>query len=644
MSWNIAAEIIAALIVVVIFINSRYAHSMPSPRERLFRLILLYSFFSFAINIITIITIEYYYYFSRTFIYIANSAYFIFYPLITTLFIIYVVLYIYEQTPRESISQQKVIFKILFIVNAIYMAIVVINIFDGSIFYLDEFNRYYRGPLNKSPIVLSAITIVGGSIIAFNKRKYLDWPFFQASIFAAVISLSIVMLQTILPNVLLTGSALAITALTFYLNFQTNKLSIDSLTSYPNRETFLANLAIIAKKKDKQSVYIIGLDNYKRIRETVGQRRANTLFKNVADKLNSASNGGQLYRYGDDELALIIKTDDERATTKAIIEMFREPWQVNGISTRLTASTAILRIPLEYESVTDIVTLLNNTLATASKATNLDYVVCDTTILNSIKRKNKIVDLLVNENCSSFCSLVYQPIFSLENNEFYAAEALIRMQAEDLNNVSPAEFIPLAEELGVIDKLGMWVFEEVLKFLSSLEEQNIEIPKISINFSAYQFLTENLVEQTALLLEKYQINGDRITFELTESALITTSFDKIYEIMNSLRNLGIEFYIDDFGSGYSNLSYILSLPIKFIKLDKTLLWGADGSKRRLEFLENLIEVTQKVGFIVVVEGVENQDQLNLIRKTPCKLAQGFYLSPPLVKDEFEKRLSEGISI
>ncbi|MFA7671917.1 MAG: GGDEF domain-containing phosphodiesterase [Sphaerochaetaceae bacterium] len=638
MQWNAAAEIIAALVVLVIFINSRFTHSMPSPREKLFRLILIYSLLSFFLNIISVITIYYYYLFSRLFIYIINSSYFIFYPLITQLFILYIILYIYEQVPKESKSQQRVIFRIIGITTSFYILFVIFDIFNGLIFYLDESNQYHRGVFNGIPIVLSAFHIIVASYVSFIKRKHLDAPFFQAAIFATVLSLSTVTLQLVFPNVLLTGSAFAITTLIFYLNFQTTKLSIDSVTLYPNKDTFLANVSTISKKKEANTIFVVALDNYNRIRETIDQRRANQLLKNVADKLNLIGAGGQVYRYKDDELALIVKAENEKKVAKKIVELFSKTWEINGISTCLSASTAVLKLPLINNSTTDITILLDNALATSTKFAHHDFIVCDIAILNTIKRKNTIVEALLNNSCDSLFSIVYQPIFSLETNTLYEAEALLRMEVDSVGSVSPDEFIPLAEKLGVIDKLGLWVIEEVLKYLSSLKAEGIEIPKISINFSAQQFLTHNLVGKIRTLLKKYKIKGDSLAFELTESALIESSFDKIIAIIKSLKELGIEFHLDDFGSGYSNLSLILSLPIKFIKIDKSLLWEIQGGARREKLLQSLIEVTQKVGFNVVVEGVENSSQLQFLKDAGCQMAQGYFLSPPLKEAEFKQFL------
>jgi diguanylate cyclase (GGDEF)-like protein len=638
--WNSVPEIISTFVLFVIFINSRVTHTMPSSRERLFRFILIYSISSFILNIISVWTIASYQVANRLFSLIVNSAYFLFYPLITPLFIIYILFYINEHIPEEHYYRIKATFGAIIVTTVAYLIFVGVALKYNLLFYLDENNYYHRGTLNMVPILMSIFHIIIASIVATRERHYLDRFFFQAVSWVPLLSLGIVIIQIFYAETILTGVAFSIAIISFYLNFQTSKISIDSLTRLPNRDTFIANLETLNKKHKTATVLVLSLHNFKGINDTFGHRKGDLLLISVADQLKGICPKGEVYRYGGDEFAIISTKKNHQSLVDNIETRFGESWLINGISTHLNASLAILLLPFNSDTKSDSISILDHAIKMGERQKSFTIIDCDMAVLQTIRRKNQILEQLLNTPYQNLFNIHYQPIFSLENLKLVSAEALLRMESEELGSVSPDEFIPLAEESGLIGKIGLFVLEEVAKFLNSLNSQLFEIPTISINFSSKQFGLSTLTSDFIKIIDSYKIPHNKINLELTESSFIGNSIQKVQDVMIELSEAGIEFNLDDFGKGYSNLSYVVNLPFKAIKLDKSLLWESKREKPVRQFITSLIKMVRQMGFLVIVEGVENIEQLDFLRTTECNMVQGYFLSPPLSGEDFIKALKK----
>lgn len=642
MRWNAVPEMIATLLLVVILINSRDTHAMPSPKDRLFRFTLVYSICSFLLNILTVLTVHFHQVVPRWVNMVVNTAYFALYPLITQLFIIYILLYAFEQAPSGHQARLRIVFTVILASSAAYVLLVGLNLRTGWIFYLDEANDYHRGPLNRVSLLLAITHIVIGIITVYRERIHLDKFFFRVVLWFPLLSLAIVIIQVLYLEVILTGTALAIAILSVYLNFQTRKISIDNLTQYPNRETFVSNLETIIRHDREAVVLVASLDNFKNVNDTFGQRRGDLFLKTIADEMQQLCPKGQVYRYGGDELALITESQERKRVLDLLMQRFGEEWTVEGISTRISASVAFLELPFRADPSTDPLTLIDHALRTAKTRGRGKLVRCDTMVLHTIRRRNKLAERLMNALNEESLSVSYQPIFALGSGNMEMAEALLRMETEELGTISPAEFIPLAEELGLIAELGRWVLEQVCILLDEFRSSGEEMPVISVNFSTQQFSQTRIVNEILDMVDRYRIPAGKINLELTESTFIGASFQEANRIMGQLLSHGIHFHLDDFGVGYSNLSYMVNLPFRCIKLDKSLLWEVSETNRMHTFIESLIKVVRQMNYSVIVEGVENSAQVAFLRSIGCDMAQGYHLCAPLSKGQFMSKLRGGL--
>ena len=224
--------------------------------------------------------------------------------------------------------------------------------------------------------------------------------------------------------------------------------------------------------------------------------------------------------------------------------------------------------------------------------------------------------------------MVYQPIYEIPSRRLHGFEALIRWENKHLGKVSPAEFIPIAEDSGLIHPISNWVLDSVCKQISLWQQSQLQSGRISMNLSPAQLLEENLSETIKNTLEKYHLSLDSIEFELTEMAAIQEN-EVANTTMKNLRELGVSHALDNFGTGYSSMQYLKYLPVTTIKIAQSFTRGLGVHKTDEKIIASIIALGRKMGLRVVAEGVETEKQLTLLIKEQCDYAQGFLFSKPL---------------
>ena len=242
-------------------------------------------------------------------------------------------------------------------------------------------------------------------------------------------------------------------------------------------------------------------------------------------------------------------------------------------------------------------------------------------------------------------SVFYQPIHSLQTGEIQGFEALARWQHRELGMLSPDKFIPLAEEIGLIDALGEQILRKACSQMRFFKDDSFnETPlTLSVNLSSKQFAQSNLVERIEQILDETDFLPSRLKLEITETLFFEFK-EKAVEMLTRLRDLGIEINIDDFGTGYSNLSYLMQLPISTLKIDRSFISPIKDDGGNTEIVEIIVLLARNLGMKVIAEGVETAAQVEQLRKLDCESAQGYYFSKPMCFDEAEEFLREKTGI
>ncbi|NLA91940.1 MAG: phosphodiesterase [Spirochaetales bacterium] len=631
MTWNIAPEIVSLGLILVILQNASMSKWRASRREKFFIFALYYTIFAIVLNLLSVIPSDHMTPYGSFYDRFFNTAYFIFYTPLSLIFNLYIVFYIAERAPKESEVKIRRTAIALLASIAVYQIFPITNFKTQWLFYFDAQGNYVRGLLNHLPFLLVIFNILLGLSLVISQRHYIDPYFFKVILWLPIITIAIIVIQSIFTQVILTGATMTLALTAIYLNFQTSKISIDNLTQFPNRDTFLATLVQQVNSKQKTTVMVVSLNNFKVVNDTFGQAMGDRFLKEVANTLAEIVPQGEVFRYGGDEFAIMTTKGRELSMVSDVINRFKTHWNINGVTSRLGASYAILQLPIKNGAPVDATSLLEFALLRAKEQGSGQAVYCDALILEDIRRRTIIADQLLQSQGELF-SLHFQPIYSLATGEILFAEALLRMECDKFGSISPGEFIPLAEELGIIGDLSRWVFEEACRLLNS----HPELPTISLNFSGFHFIDPSMASFIKETLIYYKIDPAKIIIELTESAFFTSFMEDALAFMEELIALGVKFHLDDFGTGYSSLSRMVSLPFTCVKIDSSLLrhTSEEQEEEDFTFISSIVSIVKQLGFCPVVEGIESEKELQFLREIECDYGQGFLLQKPLTEEQF----------
>lgn len=423
----------------------------------------------------------------------------------------------------------------------------------------------------------------------------------------------------------------------------------DSLTGLPNRNLCLDRLAqaILKAKRSANpvSLLIIGLDHFKEVNNTMGHLAGDTLLCKATDRLQSLlRDSDTLARLGSDEFAVIIEeeqgVDSLPAVTHKIIESFKKPFVISECEVLVGASVGISVFPQDDDTARGLLQKADTALH-ASKVECRGTVTAfksemDALVHNRMSLRSDLSAALMNNEFH----LVFQPIVNSASGEVVSSEALLRWTHPEKGVIPPDIFIPIAEDTGYIEEIGLWVLDSAVQQLSHWRKLGHNSLKISINLSIKQIQMGLTPNDIIDILSKYNVPANMLTLEMTESMFVE-NIESTRNWMLELRKEGVQFSIDDFGTGYSSLSYLLSLPVSTIKIDRCFVSNLLNGRNDETLVSAIITLSQKLGFTVVAEGVEERGELSKLLEYQCEYIQGYFFSKPLLPTDFEQVLVEG---
>ncbi len=414
----------------------------------------------------------------------------------------------------------------------------------------------------------------------------------------------------------------------------------DALTKLPNRSYFEERLgqvmALSKRNHSTAAILFIDLDRFKVINDTLGHHIGDEMLKVVANRIKSVlRQGDTLARLGGDEFVVILEQLKEKSepahVSKKIIEIIRKPILVDAYTLTTTASIGIALFPDDGDEMNTIIKHADSAMYEAKKLgkDRFHYYQKELSI-NSIKRLN-IEQYLRNAIKNDEFSLYYQPQYDLKSSKIIGLEALIRWKNATLGQVGPDQFIPVAEETGLIIEIGEFVFEEACRTFVELQRSGLILETIAINVSSVQIRQNNFLERITEIIENTGIEADHIEIEITERYLMEYTESSL-TILEDLRKLGLKISIDDFGTGYSSMSYLKKLPIDTIKVDKSFIDEIASDKNDYEITKAIIALSSSLEYSVVAEGIETIEQEETLRDLNCDMGQGYYFCRPLSKE------------
>lgn len=429
----------------------------------------------------------------------------------------------------------------------------------------------------------------------------------------------------------------------------------DPLTDLPNRRLLVdrLNQALARCRRHERigALLFLDLDNFKTINDTLGHPIGDALLQQVARRLTECvRREDTAARLGGDEFVLLLAEEDstieaytQHVDTAAnkVLASLSQPYEVQGHRLYATTSIGVSLFPQNNETADDVLMQADTAMYRAKEAGRNTV----RFFLPSMRKFSEDQLHIQNDLRQALerdeLQILWQPKHDFSGNTL-GAEALLRWQHPDRGLIMPSEFIPVAEDIGIITSLGNQVLEVACGLLRKLADEYAEAGPIhlSVNISPQQFQQADFSMQVAHYLKESGANPSRLTLELTEN-MLATNLDEVMAKMVDLKRLGVRFSIDDFGTGYSSLAYLKRLPLDEIKIDRSFVNDIIKDPETVSIVEAIITMASKLGLSVVAEGVENSREFDFLRKRGCHCFQGYMLCQPMTDDEFLEFISEG---
>lgn len=419
----------------------------------------------------------------------------------------------------------------------------------------------------------------------------------------------------------------------------------DALTGLPNRLSLFenANDELLTQNGRYSAVLFIDMDNFKYINDTIGHASGDQLIVKTGERLASLlKEGCLLYRLSGDEFIILIKDigrkEDAEAFASHIIAGFREEFEVSNSVLHVSLSVGIALYPEHSRSIEELIRYADIAMYRAKLSGRDRYVVYDRQMNEAFAERISIEKHLHSALARNEFELYYQPQFDLKLNKVSGFEALLRWKSPELGVISPLKFIRIAEDTQLIIPLGTWVLRNACSFLNRLHKRGLNDITISVNISLLQLLQTDFHNIVVDMLEYFELEPACLELEITETLLIE-SYEVIGAKLEKLKEYGVRIALDDFGMGYSSLSYLKQLPISTLKIDKSFIDGIYEDENR-SLTGYIVALGKSLNMCVVAEGVERQEQLQFLIEHECNKIQGYLFSRPVTENEAIKLLDD----
>lgn len=420
----------------------------------------------------------------------------------------------------------------------------------------------------------------------------------------------------------------------------------DQLTGLYNRHYMQSHMhsvfARANRQKKKAALLFMDIDNFKNINDSLGHDIGDKVLKQTAERLKELlRETDSPARTGGDEFTILIEglteNDHAEVVARKLVDLFKEPYIVKEKEIYTTASVGISVYPDDSQSIDELMQYADIAMYQAKDDGRNRYRFFSNEMRKISERHMLITAQLRHALARDEFSLMFQPKIDIIKGEIVGAESLLRWHNESLGDVSPNEFIPLAEKLGLITEIGHWVLLESCREAVTWNKGSQNDLKVSVNVSPKQFRATNLLQDINDSLRESGLENHCLELEITENLLLH-DVEQHQLILESLRQSGISLAMDDFGTGYSSLSYLKRFPIQVLKIDRSFIRDLFEDGNSMALVEAIIVMAKKLGLEIVAEGVENEEQLKFLRKKEVSIAQGYYFSPPIPAEKFKQLL------
>lgn len=511
--------------------------------------------------------------------------------------------------------------------------------FTSLIFYFDEGKNYLHGGLFMILYASAVYYVLASLVHSVRCRKTMTLLQNASVIFYTVSSFGAVILQICFANLMVAQFAVAISVLMIYLSLENPSDYGDKMLGVYNSLAF--NEVVNSNIEQEKQFRILGIqiEGLRYIGEMLGTENQHQIVKGIAEFFVQAAGSRRVFALADTRFAIVEKKKnlEWEKLIRTVQGRFQSPFASQGIEVSLTAPMCVIDVPGSVQTLEDVMDVMNYCFEEKRTGSRDEVIYAGEDILKEGKRENQILQIINQAIREHIFQVYYQPIYSVEKQRFTSAEALLRLSYGDMGFISPEEFIPVAEKNGLILEIGAYVFREVCRFMTENRVWELGIETIHINLSVVQCMYDQLYEQLVKIMDEYKLDYSHVHLEITETAAVISE-DTLWANMQKLIDVGVEFALDDYGTGFSNTMAVIKYPFRTIKLDKSMVWDSMKNQKAMSVLKHSISMIKEMNMEVVAEGVEEQEQAEKLADMGCDFFQGYYYSRPVCSKEFLEKV------
>lgn len=414
----------------------------------------------------------------------------------------------------------------------------------------------------------------------------------------------------------------------------------DALTGIANRVLFVEHLNLAVHERQPFAVCVFDLDRFKIINDSLGHGAGDALLKHVSERLQSIVRSSDVVaRAGGDEFLLLLRNVGSAEEIEALIirwmSALSQPYQITGLELHVSPSIGIARYPADGQVAEELLARADEAMYFAKRSGRKTFRFFDSSVMGFSRERLEIEAELRGALSQGQLALHYQPKIDIATGEMRSVEALIRWHHPKRGFILPGEFIPIAEESGLILEIGDWVIREACRQAREWQKRNLPFLRVAVNVSPLQFCQANFVKKVNAALGDHSLDATYLEIELTEATLMSNAETSV-ALLEQLSELGVVVAIDDFGTGYSSMSYLQRFPIDKLKIDRSFISDVASNAGDASIVRAIISLAHGLRLKVIAEGVESEEQLGILRRMGCDQYQGFFRSPAVPPSEIER--------
>lgn len=505
----------------------------------------------------------------------------------------------------------------------------------GLVFYFDHAGNYFHGPLFDLLYIISIIYYIVALVQAVVHRAALKKAQVATVQLYTAMNIVAILIEMFTRSLLVAQFVASLAILLIYFSMENPEDYSDKKLGIFNRDGFVLRLTGMLDKKKGFRVLGVPIQGLKYLNDTLGVDNYDLLLKEIAEFFAHVGGVKNVFRMSNSRFAIIYKDDSfaEECLIDTIQNRFERPFYLNGMSISLEAPMAVVHYPEDALTIENLIDLLDYAMNEAAMNEEHEILRANEDLLNKKRREGQVLRAMKDALREERFEVFYQPIYSVKKERYTAAEALIRMPNTDIGFIGPDEFIPIAERNGMILEIGEFVFRSVCEFMVKEKIWEKGIENIHVNLSVVQCMQEKLAQNFLDIMEGYELPCNRIHLEVTETAAVVSS-ECLSSNMNKLVENGVQFSLDDYGTGFSNATSLIQYPYNTIKIDKGVVWAAMENANAMKVLTHSVAMIKSLEMNIVAEGVETIEQANELSNMGCDYFQGYYYSKPVNSADF----------